>query len=223
MFSMPLPAGGVVSDVDIYPTYPALDKPYCVRFTHSDLASSVISEDSAHLSCETPYVQRTFKHASKDAEWLLMDYQHIVKLPNRFHTAAQYSFDGSPLPGIILDGPLPQHASPNRTRWSPFFFDSNRTNTRIYICSRVYELEDVDNHITVTFSLFGGRVEETFTFEKTMSVRRSLELDIGQILTPRQWQSDFGWIYLTFDPGAYFNVYFLTDFDGRSIMCGHAF
>ena len=223
LYSVPVMPEGFTTEIDIFPTFPITQPPYCIRLTGTDFDGRRLSLEEINLDAKgSPYLQYSCT-ASKQAKVIQIDYINADKLPNRFHTSINYAFKDSVLPSIILDGPLPKTASPIRTRWAPFFWNRDTVNTRIFLCSRFFEPGAGDELITINFQLFGEHESESLAFEQRITGRQSIELNVREILSENGWKSSLGWIYITFSPGSFFTVYYVSDLAGNSLMCGHAF
>jgi hypothetical protein len=223
LYSLPVMPDKFTTEIDIFPTFPITPIPYCIRLTSTDFNGRQLSLEEINLDLKgSTYLQHSCK-ASKQAKVLEIDYINADKLPNRFHTSINYAFKDSVLPGIILDGPFPKTASPFRTRWAPFFWNRDTINTRIFLCSRFFDLGAGNELVTVHFQLFGERESEALAFEQKITARESIDLNMREILSGNGWKSSVGWIYITFSPSSFFSVFYVSDMADGSIMCGHAF
>ncbi len=221
MFSLPLLPIEYITEVDIFPTYPILDSPYSVEIVKEDFEGKHLSKEEIFLNNTAPFLQHSLEPDEKTTN-IQIDYRNPDALPNRFHTAINYRYKNTTLPGILLDGPIPKAARPIGTRWCPFFWNNKSINTRIVISSRVYDPSEANNMVKITFQLFGQN-KEYLSFDKEIPQRQSFELDIRETLTEHNWLSDYGWIYMNFNPSSLFNVYWLSEKENNSIMCDHAF
>ncbi|MDB4056225.1 hypothetical protein N9516_01880 [Gammaproteobacteria bacterium] len=222
LFSFPVLPKGYNTSIDIFPTYPVLNSPYTININSEDFEGNNLSIKEILLDPKNPFLQFNFEPQNNTSN-IKIDYMNPEKLPNRFHTAINYKHKDSLLPGITLDGPLPKTGRPIGTRWCPFFWDLKNVNTRIIISARTFDPSTKDDIISVNFELFGESEEERLSFERKMTQRQSLELNIREVLSPSDWTGNYGWAYMTFNPSSMFNVYFLSEKGDKSIMCDHAF
>jgi hypothetical protein len=224
IYSFPVLPSTFKTEIDIFPTFPMLQYPYVLKLTASSFSGEKLNEKQFILDNDHgTFIQHAFE--PKDyPQNIQIDYQNEEKLPNRFHTAINYSTDKFTLPAIVLDGPLPKGARPIGTRWAPFFIDESDATSFIFICSRKFE--DTDKTKTKTkiiFNIYVDHISKELTFEKEINADESLDINVGKILEENGCVSKYGWIYMTFSPPTKHTVYFVSKKSSGGVMAGHAF
>ena len=124
---------------------------------------------------------------------------------------------------MLLDGPVPKHGNPAYTKWSPFFYENKKLNTKIYFCGRYFNPNTKNDMVNIYISLYGSSEDEKISIVKTMKNYQNLELDISEILKNKNWKSNYGWVYINFKERSYCNVYFFSEYMNNSVICNHAF
>ena len=221
LYSMPILPKDYKTEIDIFPTYPKQNKPYTLISTKNNFKGKLLSTKKIKTNETNSYCQITEKGADYTT-FLEIDYSHEKKLPNRFHTSYYYSKNNS-LPSILLDGPIPRHAKPWKTRWAPFFYEDNKLNTKIFLCGRFFEKNKKKDKINITISLYGTSEKELVVIKKTMKNNENLELNIANIIKKKKWKNNYGWFYIKFENGNFCNVVFTSEYMNNSIISNHAF
>ena len=221
LYSMPILSKDYKTEIDIFPTYPRQRKPYTLISTKNNFKGKQLSIKKIKTKELESYSQITEK-GGDNTTFLEIDYSHEKKLPNRFHTSYYYSKNNS-LPSILLDGPIPRHAKPWKTRWAPFFYEDNKLDTKIYLCGRYFEESKKKDKVNITISLYGSSEKEKVVIKKTMKNNENLELNIADIIKKKKWKNNYGWFYIKFEEGNFCNVVFTSEYMNNSIIGNHAF
>ncbi len=221
MYSIPVLPKGYKTEVDIFPTYPNQNTPYSLICKKSNLNGKQLSTKEIKISKLSPFCQFTEK-GDDQTTFLNINYSHSNKLPNRFHTTNYFSKNKT-IPGMLLDGPVPKHGNPAYTKWSPFFYENKKLNTKIYFCGRYFNPNTKNDMVNIYISLYGSSEDEKISIVKTMKNYQNLELDISEILKNKNWKSNYGWVYINFKERSYCNVYFFSEYMNNSVICNHAF
>jgi hypothetical protein len=221
LYSMPILSKNYKTEIDIFPTYPKQATPYILTSTKNNFKGKKLSTKKIKTIKQNSYSQITEK-AAVNTTFLEIDYSHEKKLPNRFHTSYYYSKNNS-LPAILLDGPIPRHAKPWKTRWAPFFYEQNKLNTKIFLCGRYFEKNKKRDKVNITISLYGTSEKESVKIKKTIKNNENLELNIADIIKKKKWKNNYGWFYIKFEESNFCNVIFTSEYMNKSIISNHAF
>jgi len=221
LYNIPILSKKYKTEIDIFPTYPKQKEPYKLTCTKNNFKGKKLSIKKIKKKEVESFYQITEKGIT-NTTFLEINYLHKKKLPNRFHTTFYYSKNNS-LPSILLDGPIPRHAKPWKTRWAPFFYEKNKLDTKIFLCGRYFDQEKKKDKVNISITLYGSNEKETILVKKTMRNNENLELSVADIIKKKKMKSNYGWFYIKFEEDNFFNIIFSSEYMNNSLITNHAF